>query len=383
MKELEIDELRCSFGWDDYEPLPGLYDFTWLQDFVTLAAEHDIQLRPYIGYTPEWAGVAGSQDGAVWNNPPADPRAWRDFVYQLAWTLRDAPNVLSYEIYNEENVPLWWDGTVEQYMETLRTAAQAIQEADPNAQVLLGGLVFPDDDWLLPILDAGYAQYYDVTPFHAYPETWIDAPVEGYLDTQYRDFFVPYNDDLGQGEPIWINEMGYATTPGRTEEQQANWFARAVSTFLAEPEIEYIGIYEIKDLAPDKAAIGDAANYHLGLARTDHSKKLAFATVDLLTDLLDTGTITIADDDMTVHVTAGRAEDLHYHLFRRPDARQVLFIYDKEASPTLDITLQTRGARAILYQLDGSSAPYTAFDGTTLHDVELQAGAVTIFAIHP
>ena len=29
MQELEIDTLRCSFGWDDYEPEPGVYDFAW------------------------------------------------------------------------------------------------------------------------------------------------------------------------------------------------------------------------------------------------------------------------------------------------------------------------------------------------------------------
>jgi hypothetical protein len=27
MRELEIDTLRCSFGWDDYEPVRGQYDF--------------------------------------------------------------------------------------------------------------------------------------------------------------------------------------------------------------------------------------------------------------------------------------------------------------------------------------------------------------------
>ena len=68
MQELEIDTLRCSFGWDDYEPEPGVYDFAWLQEFVALAGEYDIRLRPYIAYTPEWAGAEGDDDGIVWNN---------------------------------------------------------------------------------------------------------------------------------------------------------------------------------------------------------------------------------------------------------------------------------------------------------------------------
>lgn len=59
--------------------------------------------------------------------------------------------------------------------------------------------------------------------------------------------------------------MGYATTPGRTEHDQAIWWARAVPTFLADSAVEHIGIYEIKDLREDSRVIGDAPNYHLSL----------------------------------------------------------------------------------------------------------------------
>ena len=93
--------------------------------------------------------------------------------------------------------------------------------------------------------------------------------------------------------PIWINETGFATVPGKSERDQASWWVRAIATFLAHPRVEHIGIYEIKDLSPGKPVIGDAPNYHLGLTRADRTKKLAFYTVDLLTDLLDTGTLMV------------------------------------------------------------------------------------------
>jgi hypothetical protein len=257
MKDLGIDVLRCSLGWDDYEPVQGHYDFSWLKQFVQLAGRYNIKLRPYIGYTPRWAGAAGSDD-LDWNNPPRDYRTWHEFVYKLAYALRDYPNVLSYEIYNEQNARLWWDGSIEQYKETLRQAALAIRAADADAQIILGGFVFADDHWLGSIVRSGHASYYDVTAFHAYPETWTpdDVSVENYLDGRYRAF-VRDNRSLGEGEPIWINEMGFAVTPGKTELDQANWWARAVSTFLADPHIEHIGVYEIKDLPVGESVIGD------------------------------------------------------------------------------------------------------------------------------
>ena len=168
---------------------------------------------------------------------------------------------------------------------------------DPDAQVLLGGLAEPDYRWIRGLMESGYARYYDILAFHSYAETWSapDVVVEKFLGSEYRNQFLADHEQYGEGEPIWINEMGYATTPSRTEEQQANWWARAISTFLAEPEIEHIGVYEIKDLDPGVKAIGDDKNYYLGLTYRDRTKKLAFRTVDLLTDLLDTGAVSPGD----------------------------------------------------------------------------------------
>jgi hypothetical protein len=103
MKALGVTTWRGSFGWDDYEPRRGAYDFAWLHDFIELAARHGIQLRPYIGYTPAWAGVGRLADRAVWNDPPARVADFGRFVEAMARALRRHPNVLSYEIYNEEN----------------------------------------------------------------------------------------------------------------------------------------------------------------------------------------------------------------------------------------------------------------------------------------
>ena len=384
MNELEIDTMRCSFGWDDYEPVRGQYDFAWLEEFASLAEEYGIQLRPYIGYTPEWAGATDS-DGIVWNNPPGDYRDWYNFVYQLALALSDHPNVLSYEIYNEMNLDLWWDGSVEQYMETLKQGAEAVRAADPDAQVILGGLAEPDYRWSRELMESGYARYYDILAFHSYAETWTpgNVVVEKFLGSEYRNQFLADHKQYGEGEPVWINEMGYATTPNRTEEQQANWWARAVSTFLAEPEIEHIGVYEIKDLDPGVEAIGDNKNYYLGLTYRDRTKKLAFHTVDLLTDLLDTGTLTIADSEVQVIADEESTEYLYYHLFKRPDGAQVLFVWDRVRNPTVTIKLKTPGSSAEHYSLSGEATPYPLLDGTTLKDIPLTSGNVEIFRINP
>jgi hypothetical protein len=108
-----------------------------------LAGRVGIELRPYIGYTPAWAAKGGTDD-AEWNDPPKRIEDWYNFVYNLANAVRRHRNIRSFEIYNEENVPLWWDGTVAEYNQVLLRGAAAIRLANPGAEVLLRGLVFPD-----------------------------------------------------------------------------------------------------------------------------------------------------------------------------------------------------------------------------------------------
>lgn len=379
MNQLGIDEMRCSFGWDDYEPSPGHYDFIWLKQFVALAQSYGIKLRPYVAYTAPWAGMHGT-DGIYWNDPPRSLPRWYEFVHHLAAALKGYPNILSYEFYNEENDSFWWEGTNDEYGKTLRTAARAVHEAAPGTQVILGGLVFPDFDWLQGLVDGGYADSWDITPFHAYPETWEDVAVESYLDVQYYNYFVPENRRAGN-KPIWVNEMGFATTKGKTDREQADWFARAVSTFLADPYIQECGIYEIKDLPIDDPAIGGDPNYHLGITHVSRRKKLAFWTVQMLSNLLNVGKITTADGEAEVTITSGQSRELYDHLFKRTDGSQVLFVYDKTSNPTVQVRLQEPGKGATLYRLDGTSHPYRDFDGRTISNIALTPGNVSIFLI--
>lgn len=381
-RELGVPAWRGSFGWDDYEPERGQYDLAWLADFAALADSMGIALRPYLGYTPAWA-ARGGRDEQVWNDPPRALGEWARFAETVARTLAGHPAVRSYEIYNEENVPLWWDGTADDYAAVLRAGAAAVRRGDPDAEVLLGGMVWPDLEWLEHACAAGAP--FDVLPFHAYPETWThdSVTVERYLDPGYTRVFLPAADSLCGHRPIWINETGFATTPGKSDRAQAEWWARAFATFLAAPRVEHLGIYEIRDQRLDTPVIGDAPNYYLGLVRRDGTKKPAFETVRLLVGLFGADSITVADGDLDVRVTGGKAGELYHHLFIRPDGRRLAFVWDRTGRPTVDLWFRNRIGPARLYELDGSSRPWTSTSGRAIRDVPLTAGAVRIFVAEP
>jgi hypothetical protein len=378
-ERLEIRTWRGSFGWDDYERERGRVDFSWLRRFAALVAEHRIQLRPYLGYTPEWAAQKREADLELWNNPPSRIEDWERFASATAAALASYDNVLSYEIYNEENVRQWWDGTAAEYGTLLASGSRAIRRRDPNAAVLFGGLVFPDVEWIERVCGVREVpQSFSVLPVHAYPETWTPAgvTVENYLGG--LEAFVGAADRACGRKAIWVNETGFATVPGRTELEQASWWVRAVATFLATPRVEHIGVYEIKDLPADRPAIGDAPNYHLGLTRADRTPKLAFQTVDLLTDLLDVGRLAVEDERVRASVDVGTAGELHAHLFERPDGARVLFVWDRLSSPVVRIDVPAAGS-VVEYGMEGT--PLATGDTALLQRVQLRAGVPRMFEL--
>lgn len=381
-RELGVTTWRGSLSWLQLEPMRGRYVFDWVHRFAMLAADSGITLRPYVAYTPEWAARGGGTDGEAWNDPPRNMHDWAAFVDTLARAMRRHSNVRSFEIYNEENTTQWWDGSAASYDSVLALGAAAVRAADPDAQLLLGGMVWPDAAWTS---NACRASRVDVVPFHAYPETWTpeSVSVESYLhDFGYAGFIAAMRAQCGD-VPVWINETGFATVPGKTERDQALWWARAIPTFLAVPAVQHIGIYELKDLPSSAPAIGGAPNYHLGLTYADRRKKLAFATVRLLVRLLDAGTLTITDSALAVAVTGGAPGELHVHGFLRPDGRQVLFAWDKGGNAEIRVGLPRAGRIATVYDLDGTSRRVAGFDGRTLAGLRLVPGDVRIVEVTP
>jgi len=382
-RELGISTWRGSLSWLQLEPERGRYDFEWLHRFADLAASRGITLRPYIAYTPAWA-ASGPKGEQTWNRPPRSLDDWYGFVRALAGAMRRHPNIISYEIYNEENVPQWWDGTAERYADTLERAAEAIRSANPRAQVLLGGMVYPDVEWIRRVCaDGRVRRAFAIVPFHAYPETWTpeDVTVERYLGPTFASGFVRAVDSACGPKPIWINETGFATVEGRSERDQAEWWERAVATFASEPRVEEIGVYEIKDLSPDRPAIGGSPNYHLGITRADRTKKLAFYTIRRLAALIGGAPLAVADAVVTRGASNATGE-VFAHAFVRPDGTQLLFVWSNEDT-IVDVRLPRAAAWAVEYGIEGEPGVPHALGAAMLSALRLRAGDVRLFEIRP
>jgi hypothetical protein len=245
-------------------------------------------------------------------------------------------------------------------------------------------MVYPDVEWIRRICAHDrIRRSCAIAPFHAYPETWTppDVTVERYLGPTFGSGFVETLDAICGPKPIWINETGFATVEGRSERDQAEWWERAIATFASEPRVEEIGVYEIKDLSPDRPAIGGGPNYHLGITRADRTKKLAFYTIRRLVALL--GGAAIAVGDAAATTASGEVPaDVFVHAFARDDGGQVLFVWSTQDT-IVDVRLPREGSSATEYRMNGEADAPRALAGATLRKIALTPGDVRLFEIRP
>jgi polysaccharide biosynthesis protein PslG len=396
LQTLEVDSWRGRFAWDELEPEPGRYTFEWLHEFAELARRYHLTLRPSIAHSPEWAARSDAAADEARNSLPARLEDWRRFTAALGTALARHRHVTAFEI---AGAPERWSGTPGDYANVLIAGARELRAASLATVILPGGLTPGDTGWLAQVCQAPQARAaFDVLPIHVFPEASLSSDDTVERSVEGLDAFIAAADAACGRKAIWINETGFATVDGRTELEQAIWWVRAIATFLAHPRIEHIGISAIRDARPGDRVDGDATGARRGLTRSDGTRKLAFGTVDMLTDLLDTGMLSVDTGQLQVRVLQGPAEagltqgpakagltqspakaGLYYELFTRTDGDKVLIVWSMDASMTLAI--EVPDIRSFVeYSLAGQPSGWDQ-DASGLSEFALTAGMPRILKL--
>jgi Glycosyl hydrolases family 39 len=290
--------LRCAFSWNGIEPQQGQFHWEFWDTLVTLAEQSHIQLIPYVAYTPKWA----AQDGKdFWKQPARDPKLYGDFMFEIAARYRG--RILSWEIWNEPDNKDYWTGTAEEFAQLTMTASRRIRDADPQAVLVLGGMAYGPSKFLQALVtDYHLDRYVDVVAVHAYPESWLNLPMET-IFAQWVPAVAQMVRADDSGVDLWLNEMGYpdyrfrrnqASVYGgkvnyayeHTRVYQANMLFKMEVMALASNELSVTGWYRIDDFPPNDKRLGkDLVNDHLGLEDVNGRPKPALFAVRFFNQL--------------------------------------------------------------------------------------------------
>lgn len=151
-----VETIRTMFPWAAIQPTAdGGYNWAPTDETVALAAEEHLEVLPFMISTPHWL----AHD---WRSLPVDDgrqrRAWSEFVaaaverygHRGTFWLEHGPGsarplprvpIRAWQIWNEENF-FYFAHPVSpgRYAQLLKLSRRAATQADPRAEIVLGGL---------------------------------------------------------------------------------------------------------------------------------------------------------------------------------------------------------------------------------------------------
>lgn len=132
-----IGWVRFTFGYSRIARPDGDYVFTPYDALVAKAHAEGLQVLGTLGLAAEWNTTAPPGAPDLIRYPPRDEDAFAEYV---ARTVAHYPDIRYWELWNEPDLPGYWHGTPAQYARLLARTYQAVKQANPAAQVVLGGL---------------------------------------------------------------------------------------------------------------------------------------------------------------------------------------------------------------------------------------------------
>ena len=296
---------RWPLYWDRIEPELGEMDWADYDRLVRDDLANGLQINAILLGRPGFAAdddgsIVGLQlpifaDGSDFPEPDKElnpDNLWANFVfvavnrYRPGGVLAQESDLLSeqgvrvWEVWNEPDLEMFWQGGIDDYARLLKVAYIAAKQADPESIVMFGGLLYAtDDNWLARVLAIfendplreDFNWYMDQVAIHNYGYPWRS----GWLTTVARQSLSAYN----LRRPLWLNESGvrvWDDYPGPlwadedsdlliqrvTADQQASFFIQS-SAFAWSEGADVVFFHQLFDDCGDQPA-GTDFEFHTG-----------------------------------------------------------------------------------------------------------------------
>jgi hypothetical protein len=241
--------IREEIRWDWIEHPLGNWDWGFTDEMVRDARSHGLHVLGLLGYNNA-AQTAGTVDYGM-----PDINAWKDFVAHVIDHYRG--QIEAWEVWNEPDVPYFWQGSVADYINLLHETYTTIKSGDPAATVMNGACSNLDLNWFTDFINQGGTQYADVLAFHPYAlRSSLDNGNYWKIDLAH---FKQIEDRIGK--PWWFTEIGWSSSPSGpdygggvgSEQAQASYMVRQYVQSLAYPglDVEHIFWYNFHDDGTD------------------------------------------------------------------------------------------------------------------------------------
>jgi Glycosyl hydrolase catalytic core len=230
MGEARVGTYRFQLNWAHIQPAEGgPYDWSATDEEVRGAARNGIQPLPFVFGTPGYAAgshveppLGSTQSKEAWQRFLSEAVArygpggsfWEEFAISDPGV--EPQPITAWQIWNEQNSPTFFQPKPSpgKYAELLRLSDDAITTADPNAEILLGGMFGTPSrnrgifSWrFLKRLYRvnGAKSHFDAVALHPYSPNL--AGIKAQIELARKQM----KKGGDRGTPIWITEIGWGS----------------------------------------------------------------------------------------------------------------------------------------------------------------------------
>lgn len=232
-----------GMDWRSVEPQKGAYVFPKKAEYIgELSAKENMHNLWLIAYdnpavVPGWTPISESHINA-----------FAEYAYQTAKIAKDNGIDAEFEIWNEYNhIPFNHDeGTVQDYINMLKTVHSAIKRANPDAKIWgMGGITYIGNyyDWIEEFLKLGGQKYCDGLSIHPYTPTKTAKDSYDVFE-KTKELFEKYGcSDM----PICISEVGWTLDGLGNGVQQGDNTVQFSALTIDEVERNFFYVAQMKE----------------------------------------------------------------------------------------------------------------------------------------
>jgi hypothetical protein len=288
MEELGVQFVRFDFDWKDIEASDNNFDFSKYENIISKLKSSNIKVLGILDYGNNWSNpTTGNAD---------EINRFADFVLNTVKHFKT--DVKHWQIWNEPNNENFWPSpNAANYTKLLKPAYAAAKQGNPEAVVILGGLVgngvdeysmlgtlFAKANFLPDIYNNEGKDYFDVASIHPYNyATEINSTT--LIETAINDARAVMAANGDSAKALWITELGplhfppqavpFISDRGYSESEVANWL-NLIYTNL-KTKCDKLFWYELRD-NPEEFSLNNPDPNWEGLVTPGYTEKQAYTT---------------------------------------------------------------------------------------------------------
>ena len=232
-EKIGVKWTREEFFWDKLKPSKASgYNWKRIDSNIIAAREHKVNIMGLLDYWASWSIPYGDRKNTEWNEALANIKQYAtdvvnrykpngEFSKEKGWN--DGYGITSWEIWNEPETKMFWEGTAEEFGRVVKAVSEGIKAADPNAFILSSSWNASFDKTVLDV--AGKDSYHGLT-VHFYSRKENAEKGNNYQKkiVEYKNWL---KENVGADQQVWMTETGWDTVNDVTELEQANNLVRA------------------------------------------------------------------------------------------------------------------------------------------------------------